>query len=629
MARLPESLRRWLAPFARPLAHRWRSWRYRSDLGDARPAGEASYVFTQWSGAEGWAVELRVPATRVSAEEAVAWCAGQTLAELRAVGLDDGGEEVWRVDAEGGTDDDSPALFFGAPPLLPEVYPAWAESALLVLAAEEVDAVVLAERLAPALGVEPRSPSELTEPMHRSRTLFAASSWHHDAATDRIRPLRPRVLVKAIDTGGTRPLEPGGEPAFHHRFRRGDYVASYDLGPKAELVLRDAAMLRRRSLSGTKPRVLVLAPFLARGGAEHTLFETLAVLRDRFEFAFVTLAPHRPELGDRRPDFETLSPRVYSLGDLVHPAAMTGILSSLLDSLGAKILYNANGTTLFYELIPRLKQERPDLRIVDHLYDHRVGYIDSYGPGTLDWLDFCVAENRRIAHTLTTEKGWPADRVPVIWPCGRRPGTFPVGTDAEATRRRLRGELGLPEDAVVLLTAARMHAQKRPTDLVRLAERVQDLERVHFLAVGGGPLEDEVDAAIEGTAARIRRLAFRDDIPDLLVACDAGCLVSDYEGLPVFLIESLQAGRPFLGTDVGDMGWLLRHTGAGWVVDEPGDLDALEAAVRSLADDDERARRAALTHAVAAELDVATCAERYGAALDGQPVTAMLSARGA
>jgi len=199
----------------------------------------------------------------------------------------------------------------------------------------------------------------------------------------------------------------------------------------------------------------------------------------------------------------------------------------------------------------------------------------------------------------------------VIWPCGRPATAFPAGGAAVEVRRRLRGELGLGPDDLVILTAARMHPQKRPLDLVELARRVADLDRVRFLLVGGGELEAAVDRAIAASGARIRRLPFRDDIPELIAASDAGCLVSDFEGLPVFLLECLQAGRPFLGTDVGDMGELLRSTGAGIVVDTPGDLDALEAAVRRLTDPAERARLAARAAAAAARFDPAACAAGY------------------
>jgi glycosyltransferase involved in cell wall biosynthesis len=385
-----------------------------------------------------------------------------------------------------------------------------------------------------------------------------------------------------------------------------------------EVGVRDAAALGRRPGPAGQPTVLVTAPFLARGGAEHTLHATMSELTDRFNFAIATLAPHRPELGDRRQDFRSLTERLYCLGDLVHPAAMYGMLVALVDALGAEVLYNANSTTLFYDFAPRLKHDRPGVRIVDHLYDHEVGYIDRYGPELLSSVDACVAENHRIAEVLVEQRGWPEERVPVIWPCGRPTSDFPAEGERDAVRRRLRDELGFADDDVIFLTAARMHPQKRPLDLVALADRVGDLERVQLLVVGGGDLEAEVDRAIAATGARIRRLPFRTDIPDLIVACDVGCLVSDFEGLPVFMLECLQAARPFLGTDVGDMGKVLRGTGAGIVVARPGDLAALEQAVRRLADDAERARLADRAAAAAARFEPAVCAEAYAEAFRGE-----------
>jgi glycosyltransferase involved in cell wall biosynthesis len=157
-----------------------------------------------------------------------------------------------------------------------------------------------------------------------------------------------------------------------------------------------------------------------------------------------------------------------------------------------------------------------------------------------------------------------------------------------------------------------MHPQKRPLDLVALAQRVGDLEMIHFVLVGGGDLEDEVDEAIEtAVGARIRRLAFSNNIPDLILASDVGCLVSDHEGLPVFMLECLQLGRPFLGTRVGDLGTVLDDTGAGLVIDEPGDLEALEAAVRRLADPRVRAELAGHARVAAPRFSVATCADAY------------------
>jgi len=606
-----------------------RERRYRRRLARGEPAGELRYAWTGWTPPPpGWALELRIPADAATPEAAEAWRRRQTLRELRVVGLAADGTVGWRVGdgdgGDGGDGDGAPggtveAPWFAAPGRLPDLDPAHLESALLVLAAEAIDAVALL----PAGAGEPASEGELCAEPWRRWTLFRAGAYRHDPAEERVLPAPGRRLVKVLGpSGGADPPREAGVYGLH---RRGPYLSSEPLGHRLEVPVRDAALLPRTPArpAPDRPALLVLSSFLARGGAEHTLHETLRVLRHRFEITIATLAPHRPELGDRRDDFRRLTPRLHCLGDLVHPAAMPGILGSLLDATGARILYNANGTTLFYDFAPGLKAREPSPRILDHLYDHRVGYVDRYDRELMKSVDACVAENRRIAEVLVAERGWPAERVPVIHPCGRARDAFPTPEEAPAVRRRLRRELGYGDGDVVLLTAARMHPQKRPLDLVALARRVRDLPHLHLLIAGGGELEAEVDAAVDAAVdegARIRRLAFRTDVPELIVAADAGCLVSAYEGLPVFLLECLQAGRPFLGTDVGDMGELLRATGAGEIVESPGDLDALERALRRLADPDHRADLAEKARRAGRQLDPKRCAERYARAFLGQPV---------
>jgi glycosyltransferase involved in cell wall biosynthesis len=589
-----------------------RERRYRRLLAAGEPAGELTWVFDPEPPPPPL-VEVRLPAS-VDRDQAAAWCERQTLAELRAVGLEADGSEAWRVEAATGGGPER-AAWFAAPGGLPDLLPVHLESSLLVAAAERVDAVVLSERVPSSNAPRLKAATDAASADARPFALYAAESWRHDPADDAVSAAAETLLVKVIGPDGVGNLPHDSEHANSHR--RGPYLASPPLGTTLAVPVRDAARLDRTPQPDDRPTVLVTVPFLARGGAEHTLFETMRELGGSARFAVATLAPHRPELGDRREDFRGLTERLYCLGDLVHPAAMYGMLVALVDSLAADVLYNANSTTLFYDFAPRLRADRPELRIVDHLYDHRVGYIERFGPDLLDHVDSCVAENHRIAEVLTGERGWPADRVPVIWPCGRPPSAFPPVADRAQVRREIRRQIGIGADDVVFITAARMHPQKRPLDLVQLARRVRDLEQVQFLLVGGGELEEEVDRAIATAGARIRRLPFRTDIPDLIVASDVGCLVSDFEGLPVFMLECLQAGKPFLGTDVGDLGEVLRRTGAGVVVDRPGDLAALEAGVRQLADADEWSAMARCAVDSAALFDPSACAEAYRAALFG------------
>ena len=331
-----------------------REARYWLQLYRDQPAGDLVLVDRGLPSPGPLRVEVRLSAERVAREEAAAWCGGQTLPGLAAVGVDRDGREIWRV---GPAAEGVPPPWFAAPGRLPEVEPAFLESAALVAAAEAVDAVVLAARTGVGMVPEPVEASAALGVKLRQVALYSCAAYTWDPGTDLVRPRNDQVLVKLVAPGGVgqeaRTLE-----AFN-RTRRAAYLARTMLPARLEVGLRDPSGLRFEHPRSGRPTVLVLTSFLARGGAEHTLYETLRVLRDRFELAIVTLAPHLPARGDRRGDFERLVPRVYCLGDLVHPLAMPGILEVLVSSLDADAVYNANGTTLFYELGPRLKARHP------------------------------------------------------------------------------------------------------------------------------------------------------------------------------------------------------------------------------------------------------------------------------
>lgn len=632
---------RWSRRLIRPWIWLGRGLRYRFFRALGWSAGDFVYHGADSSFPSGWGVALRLPSgasdlesNRQTDRQTIArWCGARGLPELRA--LDGDGVVLWSHSpgsvSTGPRRPDSDIRWFYAPGALPELDPAHLRATVLIAAAEAVDAVLLVPDGQPSGPTWPE-PTEvrglgapdLLSPRWRPFTLFRANAFEYSPADDHVVPRRGRWLAKVICQEGA--VVVPGHSAGDGPLRRGPYRASLALPARLEVGIRDAGRLPRLpnpSPSGRKT-LLVTTPFLARGGAEQTLWETLRVLVEDFDITLVTLAPHRPELDDRRDDFRALRIPVFSFGDWVHPAAMVGMLCSLVESLAPATLYNANGTTLFYDFVPRLRAQRPSMRIVDHLYDHRVGYIERYDRGLLEFVDACVAENHPIREALA-ERGWPAERVPVIWPCGRGVDAFPPLGEWAARRRVLRRQLDLDEDAVVFLMAARLHPQKRPLDLVRLARRLRG-SRAFFLLVGGGDLADEIDAAIahaltEQPDTPIRRLGFRDDIPELIVAADVGCLISDYEGLPVFLLECLQAGRPFFGTEVGDLGRVLRQTGAGPVVEHPGDLDALEAAVRQMLNDGNRHEWAERARAAGPEFGVEACAERYAAAFLGQAMS--------
>ena len=64
----------------------------------------------------------------------------------------------------------------------------------------------------------------------------------------------------------------------------------------------------------------------------------------------------------------------------------------------------------------------------------------------------------------------------------------------------------------------------------------------------------------------VRLLGSRGDVPDLIAACDALCLLSEAEALPISVLEAMALGRPVVATDVGGIPEAVAHAQTGLIV---------------------------------------------------------------
>lgn len=330
------------------------------------------------------------------------------------------------------------------------------------------------------------------------------------------------------------------------------------------------------------PTVLFLLPFLAVGGAERLLFDLMDGLRDRVRMLVVTTDPHLEALGTTVDRARELTPHVYTLGDWLPRPALASALRHLIRRWQVESLVCWNGTVLFYDEAAALRRTFPRLRIINQLFNHRGGWIEHFSPSLVEAVDTQIAVNSPTARALEDERGVPRDRLAMIH---HAVGT-PESRD-EVHRTVLRRSLGVDDDTVVVGSFIRMHPQKRPLDIIRLARRME-ADPVHFLLVGGGPLDTDVDVEIaRNPPPNLTRRPMTDDASSLYDGIDLCLMTSDFEGLPVFLLDGLARGIPSVATGVGDIPLLL-DGGGGRIVDRPGDLDALAAAIRSLLDSEVR-----------------------------------------
>lgn len=208
---------------------------------------------------------------------------------------------------------------------------------------------------------------------------------------------------------------------------------------------------------------------------------------------------------------------------------------------------------------------------------------------------------------------------------------IPNGVPVDELRRRAeegptRTELGIPDDAHLVVQVARFSSQKGQSTtlsaIARLRERSGD---VRLLFVGEGPEEARVKAEAEALAADwVQFLGRRADVPHFFRIADLAVLPSTGEGLPMSLIESIVVGTPVVATDVGDVAWLLARTGGGLCVDVGDDSGFERACERVLDDPEAKARLAATGDEATSEFEAAVMTERYefvfDAAIEGWPL---------
>jgi glycosyltransferase involved in cell wall biosynthesis len=160
------------------------------------------------------------------------------------------------------------------------------------------------------------------------------------------------------------------------------------------------------------------------------------------------------------------------------------------------------------------------------------------------------------------------------------------GTEFQPARSRddVRQALGVDPDSVLVLFVAKLRREKRVDLFLAAIERARlETPRLHGVVVGDGP---DFENVLRHSAAStvVTALGARQDIADLMEACDIVCLTSDMEAMPMAALEAMAAGRPVVATDVGGMSHLVRHGSTGLLV-PAGSVEALAAALAQLGHD--------------------------------------------
>lgn len=222
--------------------------------------------------------------------------------------------------------------------------------------------------------------------------------------------------------------------------------------------------------------------------------------------------------------------------------------------------------------------------------------------------DHVVAVSDEVRRSI--ESALPR-RVPVTVVTNGIPA-FAAPGDGQA-RAAARAALGL-EEGLTVGTVAVFRTQKRLDHWLAAARRIADeVPGARFVIVGDGPERERVETEIArlDLADRVTLPGLQEEIPDWLAAMDVFLIASEFEGLPLALLEGMMAGLPVVSTRVGGIPEVVRDGESGFLVPF-GDVPRLaDRAVALLKDGTLRDRiGAAARRAVIAEHGIDRMAER-------------------
>lgn len=331
------------------------------------------------------------------------------------------------------------------------------------------------------------------------------------------------------------------------------------------------------------PTVFLVMPFLAVGGAEKIALKIIQNLTGQIRFVVLSFDELDAKLGTMADDFRRATPYVYALPDFAHSLLNTSVLDYLITRFDPCTIYIHNGVSWIYDFLGGIKSRHPHIRLVNQVYDHSVGWINRYDPALVLYLDAHIGSNPRICQAYR-DKGVRQEQVYYI-ENGSDAKELDPAEYVQGKLSNLRFKFDIPPQARVVTFAARLHSQKRPLDFVELARRFSSNPQVVFLMAGDGPLAARVDEQLQKIGLRnIRRLPFYQPISDLLAVTDVLVLPSEFEGMPMIVLEAQTMGKPVVVTDVGNNRDIVERTQGGVVLAQIGDVSALMSAVRQMLD---------------------------------------------
>ena len=182
------------------------------------------------------------------------------------------------------------------------------------------------------------------------------------------------------------------------------------------------------------------------------------------------------------------------------------------------------------------------------------GWIARYHEPGIQSYDRFVAINTKIGEVQASRYGISRDKIDLIYHSINLDALGPVER-TEEQRQSYREKYKLPAGARIFGWVGRLTKQKRPLQFLEFVRRHPE---DHFVMIGNGELAADCDALIaEKQIGNVTTVRFSNAMSELFSTMSGLLSMSEYEGLPISMLEAIAMGVPVFSTDVGDVGIIL------------------------------------------------------------------------
>jgi len=307
-------------------------------------------------------------------------------------------------------------------------------------------------------------------------------------------------------------------------------------------------------LQKEKPRLLMILPWLAMGGADKFNLDLIVQMKAReYDVTIATTVGQRSSYQWYR-HFAALTPDIFILPHFLRVSDYPRFLQYLIRSRQIDLVMVSN-SELGYKLLPYLRARHPDVTFVDYCHMEEEYWNNGGHPrasvGYQDVLDLNIVASEHLKRWMTG-RGADANQIEV---CYINVDTKRFAPNQEV-RQRTRAELGVGSDTPLILYAGRLCDQKQPKVFAEVMRelRARGLDFACLVA-GDGDYKKWLSRFLHRhfLTRHVHMLGrvSNERIRKLLSAADIFFLPSKMEGISLALYEAMAMGVVPVSADVG------------------------------------------------------------------------------